>query len=95
MRIFVSLSAEQFSVTLREDAGMSTAQIREKIDAINKETKSNARITVMAKSIASVPKQFTITGTKRDVVFVAAGWYDTDPDEHQLSQDWNLDFVKS
>lgn len=95
MKVFVSLCSDVYSVALFAEGGISTSQIHERIESINKQTRSKAKISLMPKSMTAVPKTFYIEGTKRDVVFVAAGWLDTDPDQSQLENDWDLKFVKA
>lgn len=95
MRILLSLSKEPlFQVDLDYALGVTKAELNASVAQYNSETKSKVKVVGH-----SVPKRggapsgyVTIEGTKRDVVFVAAAWLDTDPDQSQLEEDWDLEF---
>ena len=88
MKILVSLSARTFSAQVKAKKNSSTQQISDEIKAVGK----NVKISRMPKAMAVVDKTFTLTGDIGDLVYTIAAYYDTDPDRHQLEQDWNVVF---
>lgn len=89
-----SLSEDKYSVDLEYAIGVSKDEVKREVARLNKEHKAKASIASFnAPSGKGAPSaSFTLTGTKRDLIFVAASWLDTDPDQSQLEQDWNLEF---
>ncbi len=89
-----SLSEDKYSVDLEYAIGVSKDEVKREVARLNKEHKAKTSIASFnAPSGKGAPSaSFTLTGTKRDVTFVAAGWLDADPDMAQLTQDWSLEF---
>lgn len=92
----VSVSKEPtMRVELEYAIGVTRGELQESIAKYNKEHKAKVKIVKYNPPKTKAPSaSITIEGTKRDVIFVAAAWYDTDPDIDQLSNDHDLNFVE-